>query len=171
MKLKKCGQKSARIILFWGLLIIFLMACSGDEQTPDEVNLDSPLPTPTLAASIAQSPLATPVAAIPERGPDFMIDPIVKPGDTRVQGSGPPGLGIRIVDVSMVGEIRGEGTIGEDGRFDIEVSPVRGGNVLGVLVSALNDTGLIAEDFRNNDNYRIVPIVGLVVASYKVPQE
>lgn len=169
--------------LYWSIFLLISVTlafgCSNTTEPNNSLEMDSPIITPDLNASINDSPIPEPIAtvsmptatAIPQIGPDFTITAGVQPGDTMVTGTGPAGLGIKIVDINMVGEVRGEGIIADDGTFEIAVDSVVGGNTLGIIISSLGNTDYIAEDFVNNENYRSIPMIGLVVASYKVPAE
>jgi carbohydrate-binding DOMON domain-containing protein len=55
---------------------------------------------------------------------------------TQVKGEGPPGVSIKIVDVTYMGEQIGGGIVGEDGTFSIEASPLREGHRIGIMLDA-----------------------------------
>jgi hypothetical protein len=74
----------------------------------------SPIP------SREESPMPTEPALL---GPEFSIHKPLFPGDTEVSGTGPYDLPIAVVDVTMMGEILGRGSIGSDGNFTISVTP------------------------------------------------
>lgn len=104
------------------------------------------------------------------RGPDFTIDPATKADDTVVRGSGPAGVSIRLVNASYSDETLGKGKIGEDGKFEIEVTALPGGDRLGIMLEDLSGTEYKITDFVNNENYRDLPMVGLLVAFFDIPR-
>lgn len=158
------------------ILSLFIISCSSEDDTTGTptapvVQKESPVATPDqgIAQTITESPSPTPTS--PPRGPDFIIDRNTKPGDTTVQGTGPASITIQIVDVSLVGEVKGQGKIEEDGTFEIEVTPVEGGNALGIQITDLTGSGYVPTDFRNNETYQNIPMIGLLVDFYYVARE
>jgi len=148
-------KQFVRILLWMFLLSILLVGCNSDESSTRDI---SPLTDSPLVSTI---PTTTPEPRL-VRGPDFRIEQPVA-GDTVVIGTGPANIKINIVDVSWGGAVIGAGTINPDGTFTIDVTPIEGGNRVGVMLADLNDSGYTNEDFRNNENYQDLPMVGLLV--------
>jgi hypothetical protein len=95
-------------------------------------------------------------------GPRFTLNPI-RAGDTRVTGTGPARLPIRIIDVSLVGEQIGSGAIDENGKFDISVSPpIETQHSIGIQIGDLQGTPFKYEDFIWGEGYKDLPMVGII---------
>ncbi|MFN8439597.1 MAG: hypothetical protein U0175_02450 [Caldilineaceae bacterium] len=88
------------------------------------------------------------------------------PGATVVRGTGPANVPILIVDVGFMGDVLGQGTISEDGKFEIEVKPLVENAYIGVAVAELDGTDFAHEDFLargfNGPGAEQVPQVGFI---------
>ena len=161
--------QSIALILFFGFVFA---GCSFRNENGPDAESSTPtasepltgISTSPVPATTFESPLPT-----PKRGPDFFIDESVQVGDQVVRGEGPAKVAIAIVDVSLAGEVKGQGIIADDGTFSIETTPVMAGNTLGILITDLTGTGLSRDDFQNNENYRSIPLIGLLVDTHRVP--
>jgi len=80
-----------------------------------------------------------------------------------VKGTGPSGVPIRILDVSLVGEEIGSGIIGDDGTFAIEVDPpLVAGHRIGIALGSLEGTDIDGSLFLRGDDYVDIPLVGIL---------
>lgn len=106
---------------------IFVVGCSSTTPTSQV----SPLATPATVSvepTSFDSALPTPEEASPGEtvlveGLVFSLDEPLTAGDTEVTGTGPKGIPIVIADLTLMGEVMGRGTIGPDGRFEIQIAP------------------------------------------------
>jgi len=128
------------------IVLFFLSACSlfsKDEAntstqasgtggtTSENITSISPLPTPLTALTTSSSPVVTsdssplspPSAEIPEEFRFSINEELLVIGATQVEGTGPPGIGIIIVDVTLMGQRLGDGYIQPDGTFSIYINP------------------------------------------------
>jgi hypothetical protein len=125
-------MKSKQITLI--LIAMLVVACGA------------PTPTPVLSpTSPSPSPLASPLPvghAVP-----FKLDRPIVAGTDIVPGTGPAGVPIWIADVTFMGEVLGQGTIGSDGKFAIKVQPLEAGHRIGLGLAELAGTQWKAEDF------------------------
>lgn len=96
---------------------------------------------PTVSSSLLPTPSVTqfdsPLLPTEIPGPTFAIDRPLRSGATHLTGQGPAGIPIVVVDVTLTGQEIGQGFIGEDGRFDIVVSPALiAGHRIGLMAGA-----------------------------------
>ena len=102
----------------------------------------------------------------------FAIERPVAAGSTVIRGAGPAGVPIIIVSVTFMGEVLGEGVIGEDGTFEIAVPKLETGNWIGVALADLTGSDFTFEDFYPTGFYgegaAQVPQVGFVYDSVTV---
>jgi len=91
-------------------------------------------------------------------------------GATTVSGTGPPGIPLYVIDVTLVGEKLGMGVIGEDGQFVIEVDPpLIADHAVGLALGPTEGTELdVAELLQGN--YDDIPLVGVVFAEAMVQE-
>jgi hypothetical protein len=80
-----------------------------------------------------------------------------------VKGTGPKGVSIRVLDVSLVGEGIGNGVIGDDGSYAIEVNPpLAAGHRIGIALGSLEGTDWDASLFLEGEDYVDIPMVGIL---------
>lgn len=164
-------NKAAGIFTICLLLILLLAACGPAEE---EIATDPPIGSdgypidssgyPTLDA-VSENP-AYPATSNVDESERFRIDQPVKAGATTVTGQGPKNLSIAIVNITLSGTILGTGTIGDDGRFSIPVSPLPEGYRIGLTVTDVEEGKTFEEvavelyDYRG-EGYTLVPSVGI----------
>lgn len=108
-------ERKALFLLAFIVTATMLFSCAPD--IPDEpTTWVSP-----LSPISSSSPIETEIESTNE--PDFSLDEPLLEGDTQVSGTGPYDLPITIVDVTLMGEVLGRGTVGSEGHFEIEVEP------------------------------------------------
>ena len=108
----------------------------------------SPAPVPQPKQSPVQaSPLASPLPASDKAVVPFVIERPLVAGATEVRGSGPSGVPVFIADITFMGEPLGTGTIGPDGKFAIQVSPLPASHRIGIALGVLEGTAWKPEDF------------------------
>ncbi len=94
----------------------------------------------------------------------FQIDRPVKVGDTVVRGSGPTGIPIVIMNVTMMGTILGGDDVGPDNRFEVEVPPLEPNIRIGLAIGDLTGTSHTWEEFQSEwykgKEALLVPLVG-----------
>ena len=134
--MSKVNMKLKQIILI--LIAMLVVACGA--------------PTPILSpTSPSPSPLASPLPishAIP-----LKLDRPIVAGTDVIRGTGPAGVPIWIADVTFMGEVLGQGTIGPDGKFAINVKPLEASHRLGVALAELSGTPWKPEDFYHPEFY------------------
>lgn len=114
----------------------------------------SPLPEPT-GAGVDVSPLPSPAA----QGQRFEIDRPVKASNTVLRGTGLPGTGLEVQDVTRMGVQLGAGIVGEDGRFEITVGALTPQVRLGITL-AEDDQAIWANPALLGPESLVVPMVG-----------
>jgi hypothetical protein len=148
------------------LLIVILVVTTGLASgcwfaSPSTENSISPLP-------VATSPIS-PETTFPVDDLVFSINEPLSQGDIEASGTGPQGIPIAIVDITLMGETLGRGRIGSDGHFTISVDPPlivnhRIGITLDTYATDIEYTEeLLAylEDFQG-DNAITIPHVGMI---------
>ena len=145
--------------------VVLVLVVSGCKEKPQPQPSESPLvQTSPLALPSQQSPLAIP-PPLPE-GPLFTINTAVSVGDTVVRGTGGPGVPLRVVNVTQYASELGQGKVGPDGEYEIELSQgLRAGERMGLMLGDLAGTNLQADDFGHGPGYRDVPLIGVVFTS------
>jgi hypothetical protein len=114
----------------------------------------APAPAPSLSPLPASvSPLASPLPISGNGAKPFQIERPVVSGVTVIRGTGPAGVPIWIADVTSMGEALGQGTIGPDGKFAIQVQPLPATHRVGVGLAELAGTKWKAEDFYRAEFY------------------
>ena len=135
------------------LLLLFISACTQP----------APLASPLLLSPLT-SPIQPTIAPTPTLpfGPPFTIDRPLLPNSTVVTGQGPPGVPIKVVNVTRAGRELGAGVIGPDGHFAIEVSPLPPGERIGIMLGDVEGTPFKEEDFLRGEGYVDIPLVGIL---------
>ena len=79
-------------------------------------------------------------------------------------GRGPAGVPIGLLNITFMGTMLGQTTIGEDGTFAFTVEPLEAGHRIGIVLGILDGTQWTPEYFQNSafygDEARSVPLVG-----------
>ena len=94
-----------------------------------------------------------------------LTEPLIA-GAMRVEGTGPRGTGIFIVDVSMMAEPLGKGFIQEDGTFAIDIQPpLEEGHFIGIMIGVLEGQETGPDFFQQfaqyaGDGVRDIPNLG-----------
>jgi hypothetical protein len=163
------------------VLVALLLAGCGDEVPA----VPSPQPQSggaTVAAGTATGAYPVPEAAYPEpapavngypapsptlpQGPQFTLNTPVKAADAQVSGTGPAGVPIRLIDISVGGETIAENTIAADGTFKFDVSgKLVTGNSIALKLGSTEGTGLDPNSFLSGPGYQDLPFVGTIFAS------
>lgn len=99
-------------------------------------------------------------------GVRFAIDRPLRAGQTTVTGAAPENTFVILSDITYAGQTLGEGQSDENGRFSIVVSPLTGGNRVGLSVSTLQGSQSMAEVVQEyypyrGEGYIEVPNVGV----------
>jgi hypothetical protein len=166
------------------IVTLFLAAC-GEEvpvaptSQPSVSGTTSSVTTPV--AGTATSAYPVPAEAYPgpaaaggypapaptlQPGPDFTLNTPVKAADAEVSGSGPPGVPIKLIDISNSGETIAENTIGSDGTFKFDVSgKLVAGNSIALKLGSVEGTGLDPNSFLSGPGYSDMPFVGTIFDS------
>lgn len=169
-------RKNILLIILFGL-VFFLVSCVDtnsnlkniEETKKIETINDSENGYPINGvnniddrSSATGYPIINPQEEYPE-GPTFSINSPVNTNDTIITGYGPPGVPIRLIDVSDGGKILGETTINEDGTFEFELkTSLNARHMIGLQLGDISDTEFNAEDFVYSDTYYVRPLIGII---------
>jgi hypothetical protein len=162
-----------RTILNLFFLIIFLSAC-GSQKTLDTHTPLAGYPGPQNAYPRPGIPTQNPNKLLPQLVP-FHLDKPINTSNTQVSGTGPANIPIIIADITFNGEILGNGTIGQDGKFIIQlVMPVEANHRIGIALGDLTNTDWDSSDFLDKaffgDEFRQVPTIGFFYDTYLVTE-
>jgi hypothetical protein len=130
-----------------------------------------PPPDPASNGDSYPAPVPTATVTTNFSGPivPFTLEKPLAAGATTVRGTGPAGVPIVIANVTFMGEVLGQGVIGEDGGFEISVAPLEEGHRLGIAIGELAATPWTYADFYvegfRGDNAMQVPQVGFLFDS------
>jgi hypothetical protein len=140
---------------------------TSSPSTPPVVSTaTSGYPAPTEAYPAPAAGGYPAPAATLEPGPDFTLNTPVKSADAEVSGSGPPGVPIKLIDISSAGETIAENTIGPDGTFKFDVSgKLVAGNWIALKLGSVEGTGLDPNKFLSGPDYSDMPFVGTIFDS------
>ncbi len=135
-------------------------------------------PPPQVESAGEEGAYPAPVAPAEETSSipivPFVIERPVPAGATVIRGTGPAGVPILIINVTFMGEVLGEGVIGEDGTFEVEVPPLEDQLWVGVAPGELAGSDLTYEDLTasgfNGEGAAQVPQIGFVYDSITVGQ-
>ncbi len=130
-----------------------LVSCVQSAPTESPLLL-SPLSSPLLPPEPSTSSLPI--------GPRFTLDRPLRAGSTVVTGEGPPGVPIKIVNITRVGRELGTGVIGPNGHFTVVVSPLPAGEHIGIMLGNVAGTEFKPEDFLQGEGYVDIPMIGIL---------
>jgi hypothetical protein len=138
-------------LVYLFLLAFVIVAC---EQTPESTA--SPLLSPN-------SPVGTPIVNEAQAVVPFCLDKPLVEGMTEVHGTGPVGVPIVIVDITLMGTLIGRGTVDQDGTFLVEVSELEKNRRVGLGLGDLSETkwrkdGFYADGYRCDEPMQIPQI-------------
>jgi hypothetical protein len=180
------------VFLFFALLILLLSGCSpsaskatpiisnpGDQKTPAAVsvsaypvpvetqNVSYPAPEGSTDSSYPAPPVIQTQAPFDGEIVPFKIDQPVKAGMTKVTGTGPKGIPIILLDVTMSSEYIAATVIQENGSFVFEVPPLAAGHRIGITLGDLTNTKWNDTDFSDKgyfgSNAMLVPQIAFTM--------
>ena len=129
--------------LILGLSIVLLTLLIGCRQEPTatpivSTPLESPLDTGPIAVEspLGVSPLATPTGEVQP----IQLNKPIEAGATKVTGHGPAGVPILLQDVTFGGTLLASGVIDQDGRIELDVSPLESRHRVGITLGDLTGT-------------------------------
>lgn len=138
----KTALKNLGILAIW----VLLMASCQHRSTPGSL----PYPAPQSSGSSGVTP--------------FRLNKPLQEGSDHITGTGPAGVPIIIADVTFMGTIIGDGKIGRDGIFSIQVAPLEKSHRIGVTLGDLKGTSWSVQDFNQSayfgDESLLIPNVG-----------
>jgi hypothetical protein len=152
------------------ILVAVISGCSiqAQEEVPtktSETRIDEPYPAPDI---IEIEPYPAPLTNIEITSDGdfgdipFSIEKPLITGSTIVEGSGPVGIQLQVVDITMGGNILGTGSIDDNNKFVINLaSPVGDRRLIGIALSEPRqpDTWLALWELRSNEA-RAIPELG-----------
>lgn len=155
-----------RLVILAIAVMLFVAGCN--EATP--MVETSPLTSPQSVVPTPDERTPTEVAMVP-----FELDKPISGGATEVTGSGPAGIPIMIVDISMGGNVLGTGTVGSDGEFTVELSQaLEARHRIGIALGNLSGTGWEVTDLQDDRYYGSealsVPQVGFFFDTYFIAE-
>lgn len=166
--------------------MLFLSACSTPSETPEiplttqsssagnpqnsypapetEASTPEVYPAPAQIEYLAIDPYPSP-EEIPSGIIPFTFDKPLSDGDTKVSGTGPAGVPIEVVDVTLMRLVLAKGTIEDNNTFSFELKePLEKGHRIGIVLAELAGTEWteeqFADQFYNGDQAMNVPTVG-----------
>ena len=103
----------------------------------------------------------------PAAGTHFRIDLPVLEGATELTGAGPAGTPIQVVDISMNGSVLGNGVIGDDERFAIQLATALEANrIIGIELAIPRDSDTWTQLWElRGENARSIPNLGYYLDS------
>jgi hypothetical protein len=164
-----------KLLLLIGVLL--LVACSSGNPTiqttpgypsPYTGNLADPsypAPTQVILDNSSYPAPPTPNQGSPVNIVPFRLNKPISAVATTVTGTGPAGVPILLVDITLNGEILAKTTIGSDGQFTFTIEKTLiSGNLIGIALSDLHLTKWVQANFSNEgffgDAAKLVPMVG-----------
>jgi hypothetical protein len=122
-------------------------------EIPQKTNEDNAYPVKTKENS--QIPFSV--------GPEFNLNEPVNGGDIVIEGTGPAGVPIILIDITTMGTQLGETIINNEGEFRFELSnPVQSGHTIGLQLGNITNTDLNPQDFLYSPNYYDRPQIGVL---------
>jgi|GEM_PF-2056098 len=105
-----------------------------------------------------------------KNGPSFTIDEPIKQNKNIVTGTGPAGVPIRLVDITMMGEELGLTIIDENANFLFDLNqPLISGHVIGLMIGDLSKTEFNYDEFVYSNEYIDKPMIGTLFYVAVVP--
>lgn len=166
-------MRTTRILIISCIVLLLLAGCNPkspaavpvteDVKAPEEVEEESGYPvSPPMEMPEEGYPIAEVESEFPQ-GPEFVIDRPVKASDSTVTGTGPAGVPIKLINVSEVGVVLAETTIGADGSFSFTLEePLQSGHSIGLQLGNIENTDLNPDDFLYSETYYERPLVGIL---------
>ncbi len=167
-------------------MLMLLAACSTAPEPPQATtgpaNSQTSAPTspqprvyPGPAGTPAPYPAATkppivssgypPPTVSPVQGPAFQITTPVRAADTKITGTGPAGIEVRVVDLTQSGVLLGTTKIKSDGTFEATLTaPLMPGNRVALMLGLAEDRS----KFLSGPGYQDYPLIGIVFATAPV---
>jgi hypothetical protein len=145
------------------IILTFVLFGCKTKPSPSASPLDSP-------SSSSQSPISTPEM---DKIRPFQLDKPIEVGATQVTGSGPAGVPIMLVDITLGGPILALGTIDQRGEFDLGLAqPLEARHRIGIALGSLAGTEWQREDFSDEgfcgDEAFNVPQIGFFFDTYMI---
>jgi hypothetical protein len=160
-----------KILLIFSLLLLLplvIIGCSvknsalNFEQTSTNTDDNFSYPVDGSTKDISY-PIEEQIVTFENRGPDFSITEPVLGSSITIEGTGPAGVPIRLVDVSEAGKILGEVIIEQNGTFIFNLDqPIESGHSIGIQLGNISNTNLNESDFLYNENYYDRPLIGIL---------
>ncbi len=151
------------------ILILLLSACTPISETPEthitaqpssdggsqnpypvpETMENTPEAYPAPADDLTTNPYPSP-EEIPSGIIPFAFDKPVSDGDTIISGTGPAGVPIEVVNVTLMRLVLAQGIIEDDNTFTFELrEPLEKGYRLGIALAELAGTEWTKDEFAN----------------------
>lgn len=154
-----------KILLTLIFLLLALASCAspGQEKATEDHEGAYPISSVGDQSDADSSYPITDDTQKVNQGPDFTIyEPVVN-NSTMVEGEGPAGLPIILVDVSEVGEVLGTTTIDANGYFSFNLdTPLLQNHIVGIQLGDLSGTDFVEQDYIYSDTYFERPLVGIL---------
>ncbi len=144
-----------RSVALW-LLAALLIGCTAPTATPlpptAGIGVPSPqdgypVPSPVNTPESYPSRVTQPVPTLLPGEAAFHIDKPLVVGATQVTGSGTPGVPLILYNVTFMGEVFGQATVDESGRFAFNVPPLEENVRVGIGLDDLTGTRWSADYF------------------------
>lgn len=142
---------------------------------------DAPQPTAIPESYPPDEPPASPTPEVypPPKAeevfqePRFRIDSPLKAGATQISGQAPPNMALAVINVTYNGEIVGSGVSTAENTFNIGVTELQEGHIIGITFAALEpglDIGEMSIKYfpHRGDGFLNPPNVGIMLDSVQV---
>ena len=145
-------------------------APGGELPTAPAINLAYPEPGSDLPTGSDAYPEPGESPSDPSITPFKLNKPVVE-GATEISGTGPAGVPIMIVDITVMGNILGQGIISDDGTFVIQVPVMEKDHRIGIALDNLDGTqwtpDYFTEAYAGEEAY-MSPMIGVFYDSVLV---
>lgn len=139
-------------------------AANGEQPGYPAPAVAYPAPTTESIAKVPDGAYPPPAPTMPQ-GPKFTINTPLKAGATEVTGSGPAGLTIRVIDITMSGAELSTVTIAQDGTFTAKLtSALVAQNRIGLTLGEGGDR----TKYVSGPGYEDLFMIGIVFTSERV---